>query len=105
MPGQGNNAYVFPGVGLGLVVAGASECTDAMFFEAPRTLASLVSQGDLELGRLYPSCRRIREVSHAIATRVATMAFDEGLARVERPKDIVVAVREFVFAPDYVPYV
>jgi malate dehydrogenase (oxaloacetate-decarboxylating)(NADP+) len=101
VPGQGNNAYVFPGVGLGLIVSEASECTDEMFFVAARTLASLVGEDDLRQGRIYPSLNRIREVSAYIAEAVAGVAFERGLARAERPEDLGAAVRDAMFEPDY----
>lgn len=101
VPGQGNNAYVFPGVGLGLIVSGARECTDEMFFEAARTLAGLVTEVDLALGRIYPSMTRIREVSARIAEAVADVAFTRGIAGVQRPADLGSAVRSAMFEPDY----
>jgi malate dehydrogenase (oxaloacetate-decarboxylating)(NADP+) len=101
VPGQGNNAYVFPGVGLGLIVSGATACTDEMFFQAARTLAGMVNADDLKQGRIYPSLNRIREVSAHIAEAVASVAFERGLARVSRPDDLGEAVRSAMFTPDY----
>ena len=69
---------------------------------AARTLASMVTDDDLTMGRIYPSLSRIREVSRVIAIEVATLAFDRGLARVERPADIAAAVRDAMFEPHYV---
>lgn len=104
VPGQGNNAYVFPGVGLGLMVSEASECTNEMFFEAAQTLAGLVTDDDLDLGRIYPSMTRIRDVSAHIAEVVADVAFRRGIARAERPADLGAAVRAAMFEPDYPVY-
>jgi malate dehydrogenase (oxaloacetate-decarboxylating)(NADP+) len=104
VPGQGNNAYVFPGVGLGLIVSEASACTDEMFFVAARTLAGLVHEEDLRQGRIFPPLERIRAVSAAIGEAVARVAFDRGLARVARPDDVGRAVREAMFEPDYATY-
>ncbi len=104
VPGQGNNAYVFPGVGLGLIVSEASECTDEMFFEAARTLAGLVNENDLRQGRIYPSLKRIREVSAHIAEAVATVAFERGLARAPRPVDLGAVVEAAMFDPVYKHY-
>jgi len=104
VPGQGNNAYVFPGVGLGLIVSQASMCTDEMFFEAARTLAGMVTEDDLRLGRIYPSLKRIREVSAHIAEAVAGVAFERGLGGVERPQDLGTAVRDAMFQPEYPAY-
>lgn len=104
VPGQGNNAYVFPGVGLGLIVSGATECTDEMFFVAARTLAGLVNEDDLSQGRIYPSLTRIREVSAHIAEAVAGVAFDRGVAGVPRPDDLGSVVRDAMFTPEYREY-
>jgi len=104
VPGQGNNAYVFPGVGLGLIVSEASACTDEMFFVAARTLAGMVNEDDLAQGRIYPSLTRIREVSAHIAEAVAGVAFDRGLARAPRPGDLGTVVRDAMFEPDYPSY-
>lgn len=104
VPGQGNNAYVFPGVGLGLIVSEATECTDEMFFVAARTLAGMVGEDDLKQGRIYPSLTRIREVSAHIAEAVAGVAFQRGLARAEMPQDLGRAVRDAMFTPEYPEY-
>lgn len=88
VPRQCNNAYVFPGVGLGAIASGASRVTDGMFLAAARTLAGMVGDADLAQGSLYPPLARIREVSLAIATAVATIAWDEGLATRPRPADV-----------------
>ena len=88
MPRQGNNSYIFPGVGLGAIVTRASRITDEMFMAAARTLASLVDAGDLAQGSLYPALARVREVSAHIATAVAAIAFEKRLARVPEPPDI-----------------
>ena len=101
VPGQGNNAYIFPGVGLGVVASEARHVTDRMFAAAARTLASLVGPDDLEVGRIYPSLRRIREVSAAIGAAVAEVAFQEGLAGVARPPDVMALVRASMWRPVY----
>lgn len=101
VPGQGNNAYIFPGVGLGVIVCGSSRVTEEMFAVAARTLASMVSNDDLALGRIYPALSRIRDVSRAIAIEVASVAFDAGLARVKRPDDLAAAVTAAMYEPIY----
>jgi malate dehydrogenase (oxaloacetate-decarboxylating)(NADP+) len=101
VPGQGNNAYIFPGVGLGVVVSQAKHVTDEMFAAAARTLANEVSESDLELGRVYPALDRIREVSLAIATAVAKVAYDRDLAGSPEPEDIEARIREEMFEPVY----
>ncbi len=105
VPGQGNNVYIFPGVGLGALACESSQVTDQMFLIAARTLASLVSQEDIALGRLYPAFGGIREVSVAIATAVAEEAHRTGLAQRPRPANLEADVRRRMFAPDYWDYV
>ncbi len=84
VPGQGNNAYIFPGVGLGAIASGATRVTDEMFLAAARVLAEQVTEEDLALGRVYPALDHIREVSARIAAEVAAIAYQRGLATVER---------------------
>jgi malate dehydrogenase (oxaloacetate-decarboxylating)(NADP+) len=101
VPGQGNNSYIFPGVGLGVVACRSRLVTDRMFSAAARTLASLVLPADLELGRIYPSLTRIREVSAHIGAAVAEVAFRDGLAGVERPPDLLAMVKAAMWEPVY----
>jgi len=105
VPGQGNNAYIFPGVGLGVLVSESSRVTDEMFAVAARTLASMVTDDDLAMGRLYPSLSRIREVSQAIAIAVAEVVFARELGRCERPADLAAAVTAAMYEPQYVSMV
>jgi malate dehydrogenase (oxaloacetate-decarboxylating)(NADP+) len=103
-PGQANNAYVFAGVGLGVVASDAHRVNDKMFAEAARALASAVTEGDLDVGRIYPSMNRIREVTAAIAKAVAEVAFDDGLAGVARPADTLALVQSTMWEPRYETY-
>ncbi|MEN9974862.1 MAG: hypothetical protein RLZZ282_868 [Verrucomicrobiota bacterium] len=106
VPGQGNNVYIFPGVGLGALVVEAKEVSEQMFLVAARTLADLVTEEDLALGRIYPSLTRIREVCVKIATAVAKEALHTGLATVLIADDQVeTVVRESLFHPAYRAYV
>ncbi len=105
VPGQGNNAYIFPAVGLGVIAAESARVTDEMFFEAAKALANQVGPGDLELGRIYPALGRIREVSVAIATAVAEVAYARGLARQRRPADLAAHIRSLMYEPTYESYV
>ena len=100
-PGQANNSYVFPGVGLGLVVSGARRVTDDMFFAAAGALAGQVSEGDLALGRIFPAQSRMREVARAVACAVAKKAFEQGLARKPMPRNLSAAVEETMFQAEY----
>ncbi len=105
VPGQGNNIYIFPGVGLGALASEAREVTDEMFLAAARTLASLVQPEDLAIGRVYPSLTKIREISVQIAARVAAVAHEAGLARVPRPAHLAQDIRDRMFEPVYQDYV
>jgi malate dehydrogenase (oxaloacetate-decarboxylating)(NADP+) len=105
VPGQGNNIYIFPGVGLGALVSESREVTDRMFLAAARTLADLVEPEDLALGRVYPALTKIREVSLRIAAAVAAEAHDTGLARASRPDDLEADIRSRMFEPVYQDYV
>jgi malate dehydrogenase (oxaloacetate-decarboxylating)(NADP+) len=98
-PGQGNNAYVFPGIGLGAVACRARTLPDELFLTAARTLARLVRGDDLEHGSLYPPLRDIRRISLAIAVSVATMAYDMGLARRRRPRNVRRSVEALMYQP------
>ena len=95
--GQGNNAYIFPGVGMGAIVFGVKRITDEMFFAAAETLAGLVSESDLRRGSIYPPLTRIREVSAHIAAAVGEIAYEKRLATVPRPANLL----EFVKAAQY----
>jgi len=105
VPGQGNNAYIFPGIGLGIVASGSRLVTDEMFLTAARTLAALVTEADLEQGRIYPSLKQIREVSLAIAVQVARVAEKSGLAAEKLPEDLESAIKAMMYQPNYVSYV
>ena len=105
VPGQGNNAYIFPGVGLGIVASGSRLVTDEMFLAAARTLADLVTKTDLDQGRIYPSLTQIRHVSLAIAVVVADIAEKRGLATEKLPADLENAIRTLMYQPDYTSYV
>jgi malate dehydrogenase (oxaloacetate-decarboxylating)(NADP+) len=105
VPGQGNNAYVFPGVGLGVVAVRARRVSDRMFAAAARALAALVLPEDLAVGRIYPSLARIREVSADIATAVAVVAYEEGLAGLPQPADVAALVKAEMWEPRYRSYV
>lgn len=102
VPGQGNNAYVFPGVGLGVIVSQARHVTDEMFFVAARVLAESVSDEDLSMGRIFPALERVRDVSASIAAAVARVAFRRELARAPEPEVLTpAAIRQAMFEPNY----
>jgi malate dehydrogenase (oxaloacetate-decarboxylating)(NADP+) len=99
--GQGNNIYIFPGVGLGALACEAREVTDAMFLVAAQTLAALAQPEDLAMGRVYPSLTKVREVSLKIAVKVAEIAYAEGLAQAPRPANLEEDIRNRMFQPVY----
>jgi malate dehydrogenase (oxaloacetate-decarboxylating)(NADP+) len=101
VPRQGNNSYIFPGVGLGAIASRARRITDEMFMVAAHTLAHLVTEADLAQGSLYPALPRIREVSAHIAAAVAETAYKNGLAGKPRPADVLADVRSQMFDPHY----
>jgi malate dehydrogenase (oxaloacetate-decarboxylating)(NADP+) len=105
VPRQGNNSYIFPGVGLAVVAVQALRVTDAMFMAAARALAATVLEEDLAQGSLFPALTRVREVSAHIAVAVAEVVFAEGLAGVERPADLLAYMREQMYDPHYYNYV
>jgi malate dehydrogenase (oxaloacetate-decarboxylating)(NADP+) len=104
-PGQCNNCYIFPGVGLGVLASEAKRVSDRMFSEAARVLAAQVADSDLALGRLFPSLTQIREVSAQIAVAVAEVEFHDGLAGVERPADVLALCKSKMWEPRYRQYV
>jgi len=105
IPGQGNNAYIFPGVGLGIVVSESRLVTDEMFLAAARALADEVTDADLDEGRIYPALKRIREVSLAIAVATAEVAYKRGLSRARKPVDLRSHIKAQMFEPSYRSYV
>jgi len=101
VPRQGNNSYIFPGVGLGAIVSGTRLVTDEMFMVAARTLAQLVSEADINQGSLYPALPRIREVSASIAAAVAGVAYERGLAARQAPANVLEYVQSQMYDARY----
>ena len=101
--GQGNNAFIFPGVGLGLWVGRVRRVTDAMFLDAALALAGLVTTADLAQGAVYPELTRIRDCSHAVACAVIRRAVAEGHAAPGILADLDETVRRAMWVPDYRP--
>jgi malate dehydrogenase (oxaloacetate-decarboxylating)(NADP+) len=102
---QGNNAYIFPGVGLGVIACGSRFVTDEMFLAAAHALAHQASQVDLDEGRVYPRLNTIRDVSVVVAVSVIKRALRQGLVTREVPEDLHSYVRSMMFDPAYTPYV
>ena len=101
LPGQANNFYIFPAVGMAIFATQASRVTDEMFIEAARAVADQVPSELLKQGLLYPLQSNILETEIQTAARVAKLVFDSNLARVERPADMVAFIRGHVYKPEY----
>jgi malate dehydrogenase (oxaloacetate-decarboxylating)(NADP+) len=105
VPAQGNNVYIFPGVGLGAIASQARHVTDEMFSVAAKTLAAMVSAEDLEQGSLFPALPKIREVAATIAAAVAEVAYERGLATAPKPEDLQAVIKAMMYEPKYQSYV
>ena len=105
LPGQANNFYIFPAIGMAVFATVASRVTDEMFIEAARAVADQVPADSLKQGLLYPLQSNILETEIQTAARVAKLIFDSGLARVARPADMVAFIRSHVYKPEYRSYV
>ena len=101
LPGQANNFYIFPAIGMGVFATQASRVTDQMFIEAARAVADQVPADLLAQGLLYPLQSNILETEIQTAARVAKLVFDSGLARVKQPADMVAFIRQHVYKPEY----
>lgn len=99
VPRQGNNSYVFPGIGLGCIYTRAKSIPNGVFLAAAKRLADLVSVEDLDSGAMYPPLSQIRELSGEIAVAVAQYCFDKGLAQIEYPADLKAAVYAAMWNP------
>jgi malate dehydrogenase (oxaloacetate-decarboxylating)(NADP+) len=101
LPSQANNLYIFPAVGMAIYATHAKRVTDEMFIEAAHAVADQVTPEELEQGMLFPPQSNILEVEIQTAARVAKLVFDAGLARVERPADMVAFIRKHVYQAEY----
>ncbi|MCO5553289.1 hypothetical protein L7F22_006810 [Adiantum nelumboides] len=103
--GQANNAYIFPGTGLGVIISGAIRVHDDMLLVAARALAAQVSKENLDKGLVYPPFQHIRKISANIAAAVADKAYELGLAtRLPRPADLVGYAESCMYSPQYRNY-
>nr|UIX35725.1 MAE [Schizochytrium sp.] len=100
-PGQGNNAYIFPGLGLGVLAAKATTIPNELLYVSAQALAEQVVDEDLDGGRMYPHLSHIREVSAKIGVRVADRAFKLAIASAKRPEDLDAYVRSCMAKPIY----
>ncbi|XP_054067656.1 NADP-dependent malic enzyme, mitochondrial [Rissa tridactyla] len=105
-PGQGNNAYVFPGVALGVIACGVRHISDDIFLITAESIAAEVTEQNLAEGRLYPPLHSIREVSLKIAVKIVDWAYKHGLASwYPEPADKEAFVKQLVYSPDYDSFV
>jgi len=93
IPAQGNNAYIFPGLALGIIACQSTRITDEMFLIAAETLANLVTDEMLENGTIYPGIDKIRQCSFEIAVKIVEKCYNDGFATQVKPKDIKKLVR------------
>ena len=101
VPGQGNNVYIFPAVGLAVYATEAKRVTDEMFISAAQSVAEQVTDDNLEAGLIYPPLSGILATSLHVAGRVAETIFDAGLAGVDRPGDLRCFLENLVYRPEY----
>ena len=104
IPGQANNVYIFPGVGLGVMASEATRVTDEMFSAAAKCLDEQVSREDFEKGRIFPSLTRIRDVSANIALAVAKIVFAKKLTAMMEPANLPGYIKSKMYDPVYQPY-
>ena len=103
LPGQANNFYVFPAIGMAVFATQASRITDDMFIESAHAIADQVPADLLKQGLLYPLQSNILETEIQTAARIAKLVFDAGLARANRPSDMLAFIRRHVYKPEYHP--
>ena len=103
-PSQGNNMYIFPGVGLGATLSGSRQVTDSMFFAAAKTLAAQVGEPDLEAGCLYPKLKHIQDISAKIAVAVWNTSWTEGNAIRKVPGNPLQHIKDTMYQPRYLSY-
>ena len=101
LPGQANNFHIFPAIGMAVFATVASRVTDEMFIEAARAVADQVPSELLKQGLLFPLQSNILETEIQTAARVAKVIFDSGLARVDRPPDMIRFISQHVYKPEY----
>jgi len=101
IPGQGNNVYIFPAMGMAVLATESTRVTEQMFIVAAKAVAEQVTQEELDAGLIYPPQSQILDASLHTAARVAHYIFDQGLARVKKPKDVELHIRQTAYKPVY----
>ena len=103
IPGQGNNVYIFPAMGMAVLATQSKRVTEEMFIVAAKAVAEQVTQEELDTGLIYPPQSQILDASLHTAAKIAEYIFDNNLARVKRPKDIEAHIRKAAYKPVYDP--
>ncbi|MBB3539309.1 MULTISPECIES: NAD-dependent malic enzyme [unclassified Rhizobium] len=101
VPGQGNNVYIFPAMGMAVYATEAKLVTDEMFIVAAKAVAEQVDEDSLNAGLIYPPQSKILEASLHVARKIAEHIFDKGLANVERPADVAQLISSKTYRPVY----
>lgn len=101
IPGQGNNVYIFPAMGMAVLATEATRVTEQMFIVAAKAVAEQVTQEELDAGLIYPPQSQILDASLHTAAKVAQYIFDQGLARLKKPKDVEMHIRQTAYKPVY----
>ena len=101
VPGQGNNVYIYPAVGMAVYATEAARVTDEMFLKAAEALSARTTEAELSVGLIYPPLQRIHQSAIDVAVEVAELIFERGFARVDRPSDIDAWLRSKVYEPSY----
>ena len=101
IPGQGNNVYIFPGIGLGAIACEAQYLPDEIFLAAAKELANQITDENLNRGTVYPKMTELNNISHSIALTVANILYDRGLAKLEKPQDLSEHIRQMMYDPSY----
>jgi malate dehydrogenase (oxaloacetate-decarboxylating)(NADP+) len=103
VPGQANNFYCFPGVSLGIYATKPKIITDELWIESAKALAGMLSDNERAKGMVFPPQSDILAISTRVAVKVAEIAFEAGLAQVERPGDIETWIKGMQYVPEYPP--
>ncbi len=101
IPGQGNNVYIFPALGMAVLATETTRITEQMFIVAAKAVAEQVTQEELDTGLIYPPQSQILDASLHTAAKIAEYIFDQGLAKTKKPKDIEAHIRQLAYKPVY----
>lgn len=100
-PAQGNNAYIFPGLGLGAIIAKATKIPEELFLVAAQTLSKQVLRENIQNGAVYPKLNDIKAISIEIAIAVAERAYEMGITRNSKPNDLKKVIKDYIYNPNY----